>query len=59
MDAPRKWFLRLEEKLVRARCVASFFDPVLLRFRIEEGELEGFISTHVNDLTFPRTDRFN
>ena len=50
VDASRGWYLELEQALKGLGCVASHHDPAMYMFHGPDGELEGLVLTHVDDL---------
>ena len=50
-DAPRQWFLKLSEELVKSGCHNNSIDPGLFCYH-EEGELLGILLCYVDDIAY-------
>jgi len=56
-DAPREWYLALDEALLEAGWVRMHGDLALWVLRGDNGEVEGLIAGHVDDLMFGGNER--
>ena len=62
VDAPRGWYLALDEELVKAGCESCLLDPAMyLHFTVdrEEKKLEGMALTHVDDVLHGGSEDFD
>ena len=57
-DAPRAWYVRVDQFLKSLGCKAVTVEPALYYFAIED-RLEGVIATHVDDFYMAGTERFH
>ena len=52
VDASRGFYLKLRKTLEELGCVVSKHDPAMYIFHDDEGEVDGLILTHVDDLLY-------
>ena len=56
-DAPRAWYVRVDQFLKSLGCKSVTAEPALYFFALEDG-LEGVIATHVDDFYMAGAERF-
>ena len=57
-EAPRAWYVRVDQFLRSLGCKAVTAEPALYYFAIED-RLEGVIATHVDDFYMADTEKFH
>jgi len=57
-DAPREWYNKVVEELVKLKGVRSLIDPAMFMWYNPADELIGHLSCHVDDFQFTGTDQW-
>ena len=57
-DAPRRWYEKVREVLLKLGGKVSMYDNALFLWHNKDNELIGILAVHVDDFSFAGTDRF-
>ena len=58
-DAPRSWYNRVREVMIKLGAIVSSFDNALFIWRDTSGRLIGVLASHVDDFVFAGTEWFH
>ena len=59
VDAARRWWISLNDDLIRQGCERSKYDQAFYIFKNKNGDLAGIICCHVDDLCYAGTAEFH